>query len=170
MIAAVTRLHGRCKAGLEAEKRQNELSNELEEALTGMTAEYNAVEDATMTLFDHAVTMQQLCGIVGLAPSKVEKGLIGRLKQVAHILDHVHGAFEEHKAERARMQSQIIELDFYSKLHLKLLDQAKMKMGEDALAGGDAQEAIAVAPESLAAAAAAAPPPEQEEVSVPLEE
>jgi hypothetical protein len=30
-------------------------------------------------------------GIVGLAPSKVEKGVVGRLKQVAHILDHVHG-------------------------------------------------------------------------------
>lgn len=57
---------------------------------------------------------------------QVEKGIVGRLKQVAHILDHVHGVFEEHKLERARMQSQIIELDFYSKLHLKLLEQVSL--------------------------------------------
>jgi len=129
LIAAVSRLQRRCRNALDAEKGQRGLVLQLEEALGCMTSEYNAVEATTMTLFDKAITMQQLCGIVGLAPSKVEKGIIGRLKQVAHILEHVHGEFEEHKAERARMQSQIIELDFYSKLHFKLLEQGKDKDG-----------------------------------------
>jgi|AntAceMinimDraft_11_1070367.scaffolds.fasta_scaffold83846_1 hypothetical protein len=31
------------------------------------------------------------------------------------------------------MHSQIIELDFYSKLHLKLLEQAKTKVGAENL-------------------------------------
>lgn len=144
LVDAVSRLRRRGQDALDAERRQKGLARELEAALHGMTAEYNAVEDATMALFDRAVTAQQLCGIVGLAPSKVEKGIVGRLKQVAHILDHVHGAFEEHRDERARMQAQIIELDFYSKLHLKLLEQAKVGATDEQLAVDNA--AVFVAP------------------------
>jgi len=131
LIAAVSRLHRRCRDAHGAEQGQRGLVQELEAALNGMTTEYNAVEVTSADLFNQAITVQQLCGIVGLAPSKVEKGIVGRLKQVTHILEHVHGAFEEHKVERARMHSQIIELDFYSKLHLRLLETAKIKVSAD---------------------------------------
>jgi hypothetical protein len=62
LVASVSRLHRRCKDAHASEQKHRGLLQELEEALNGMTTEYNAVEVATMALFDHAISMQQLCG------------------------------------------------------------------------------------------------------------
>ena len=122
LVAAVSRLHTKREDTQKQCSAANARSEKLSAALAKMRREFDSVEAVVENVERETGDIKRARKLAGVAPSGVASGLSGRLTSVSSILRRVNVEFDAFQDENKRLRAQVLELDFYSKLHDKVIE------------------------------------------------
>jgi len=122
LVAAVSRLHTKREDTQKQCSAANARSEKLSAALAKMRREFESVEAVVENVERETGDIKRARKLAGVAPSGVASGLSGRLTSVSSILRRVNVEFDAFQDENRRLRAQVLELDFYSKLHDKVIE------------------------------------------------
>ena len=125
LVSAVSRLHRtKSEAGQKLEATERE-KKRLQKSMTRMTREYQAVTDMIETVEKETSKIKKERKLAGVIPSSEKSGLAARLSAVYNILNRLNLELASFQDDNARLKAKVLELDFYSKLHVKLIDTVR---------------------------------------------
>ena len=122
LVAAVSRLHTKREDTQKQCSAASMRSEKLSAALDKMHREFQAVEVVVEAVERETGEIKRARKLAGVAPSGVSRGLSGRLTAASSILRRVNVEFDAFQEENKRLRAQVLELDFYSKLHDKVIE------------------------------------------------
>lgn len=122
LVAAVSRLHMKREVTQKQCSAASMRSEKLSAALDKMHREFQAVEVVVEAVERETGEIKRARKLAGVAPSGVSSGLSGRLTAASSILRRVNVEFDAFQEENKRLRAQVLELDFYSKLHDKVIE------------------------------------------------
>ena len=93
--------------------------------MTRMTREYQAATDMIETVEKETSKIKKERKLAGVIPSSEKSGLAARLSAVYNILNRLNLELASFQDDNARLKAKVLELDFYSKLHVKLIDTVR---------------------------------------------
>ena len=125
LVAAVSRLHTKREDTQKQCSAASMRSEKLSAALDKMHREFQAVEVVVEAVERETGEIKRARKLAGVAPSGVSSGLSGRLTAASSILRRVNVEFDAFQEENKRLRAQVLELDFYSKLHDKVIEAGR---------------------------------------------
>lgn len=129
LVAHVGRLHRQREEALVSERDALGQVRELTEVIGKVDIEYQAVSEAVELMERELLRISDTRQYRGFGLDITGKGtLAARIKVLTAVVGRMALELEVQDDEKARLSAQLLELEFYSKLHGRLLTEAKEKV------------------------------------------
>ncbi|KAK3251381.1 hypothetical protein CYMTET_39285 [Cymbomonas tetramitiformis] len=131
LVAAIARLKRHRDEALGRDNSAVKQVEQLRSVISRVDEEYQNVANMVEAVEVEMEKLKNMRNIPPLPAVQLKKGLPGRLAAVHHVARMLVPDLQQAEAETKKMSAQLLELDFYSKLHVKLVEQARFQGGGD---------------------------------------